>query len=116
MRYHIDRSAKTVDASMLVAHAHAVFTPGYGCRLTYPDDGPLPAPEPQTETPNYGSGFWTNDGASEGAAWRAAHGFPKDGYFASGNLGQRIYIVPSERLVVARFGYTTGATSGSKPM
>lgn len=51
VRYHIDRSAKTVDASILVAHAHAVFTPGYGCRLTYPGDGPLPAPEPQTEAP-----------------------------------------------------------------
>jgi CubicO group peptidase (beta-lactamase class C family) len=61
---------------------------------------------------NYGSGFWTNDGPSEEAAWRAAHGFPKDGYFASGNLGQRIYIVPSERLVVARFGYTTGRNFG----
>jgi CubicO group peptidase (beta-lactamase class C family) len=55
---------------------------------------------------NYGSGFWTNDGPSQEAAWRSAHGFPKDGYFASGNLGQRIYIVPSEHLVVARFGYT----------
>jgi CubicO group peptidase (beta-lactamase class C family) len=30
---------------------------------------------------NYGSGFWTNDGPSEEAAWMAAHGFPKDGYF-----------------------------------
>jgi CubicO group peptidase (beta-lactamase class C family) len=61
---------------------------------------------------NYGAGFWTNDGPSEGAAWRVAHGFPKDGYFASGDLGQRIYIIPEEHLVIARFGYTTGRNFG----
>lgn len=51
-------------------------------------------------------GFWTNDGPSKMAAARVARGFPKDGFFASGNRGQRIYIIPSERLIVARFGYS----------
>ena len=55
---------------------------------------------------SYGAGFWTNDGPSAFAAGRVARGFPKDGFFASGNRGQRIYIVPSQRLVVARFGYS----------
>jgi hypothetical protein len=41
-----------------------------------------------------------------------AHGFPKDGFFASGNLGQRIYIIPSEGLVIARFGYSPGPDFG----
>jgi hypothetical protein len=54
----------------------------------------------------YGAGFWTNDGPSEQATGRVALGFPKDGFFASGNMGQRIYIIPSERLVIARFGYS----------
>jgi CubicO group peptidase (beta-lactamase class C family) len=54
----------------------------------------------------YGAGFWTNDGPSVPAARRVANGFPKDGYFASGNRGQRIYIIPSEHLIVARFGYS----------
>jgi CubicO group peptidase (beta-lactamase class C family) len=54
----------------------------------------------------YGAGFWTNDGPSRPAARRVARGFPKDGFFASGDLGQRIYIIPSKRLVVARFGYS----------
>ena len=54
----------------------------------------------------YGAGFWTNDGPSEPAQWRVEGGFPKDGFFASGTLGQRIYIVPSARLVVVRFGYS----------
>ncbi|MGA8595520.1 MAG: serine hydrolase [Bryobacteraceae bacterium] len=61
---------------------------------------------------NYGAGFWTNDGLNAGAAWRVAHGFPKDGYFASGDLGQRIYIIPSQHLVISRFGYTTGHNFG----
>ena len=54
----------------------------------------------------YGAGFWTNDGPSEQATGRVALGFPKDGFFASGIMGQRIYIIPSERLVIARFGYS----------
>jgi CubicO group peptidase (beta-lactamase class C family) len=33
-------------------------------------------------------------------------GFPKDGFFASGTMGQRIYIVPSQHLVITRFGYS----------
>jgi CubicO group peptidase (beta-lactamase class C family) len=54
----------------------------------------------------YGAGFWTNDGGSRLATLRIANGFPADGFFASGVLGQRIYIVPSSKLVVARFGYS----------
>lgn len=54
----------------------------------------------------YGAGFWTNDGPSRDARLRVKYGFPKDGFYASGNLGQRIYIIPSQRLVIARFGYS----------
>ena len=60
----------------------------------------------------YGAGFWTNDGPSEVAAKRVSSGFPKDGFFASGNRGQRIYIIPSEHLVIARFGYSPGPYFG----
>jgi hypothetical protein len=54
----------------------------------------------------YGAGFWTNDGPSEPAQWRIAGGYPKDGFFASGTMGQRIYVVPSAHLVITRFGYS----------
>ncbi|GLQ92783.1 hypothetical protein [Dyella acidisoli] len=54
----------------------------------------------------YGAGFWTNDGSDDFTKWRISKGFPKDGYFASGFLGQRIYIVPSAKLVIVSFGYS----------
>ncbi len=60
----------------------------------------------------YGAGFWTVDGPSDQAAFLVARGFPKDGFYASGNRGQRIYVVPSERLVMVRFGYSTPPSFG----
>jgi CubicO group peptidase (beta-lactamase class C family) len=60
----------------------------------------------------YGAGFWTNDGPSEGAVWYVKLGFPKDGFYASGIQGQSIYIVPSEHIVVARFGCSLPDRSG----
>ena len=58
----------------------------------------------------YGAGFWTNDGPSQQASRLVGLGLPKDAFFASGNRGQRIYVVPSARLVMARFGYTATAS------
>jgi hypothetical protein len=54
----------------------------------------------------YGSGFWINGGQSDDAHARVKAGMPADSYYASGNYGQRIVIVPSQRLVVVRFGAT----------
>ena len=55
---------------------------------------------------SYGAGFWTNDAPSPSAQRRVEAGFPQDGFYASGTMGQRIYIVPSDRLVIVRFGYS----------
>jgi CubicO group peptidase (beta-lactamase class C family) len=54
----------------------------------------------------YGSGFWVNAGQSFDARGRVQAGMPADAYFASGNFGQRVVIVPSQRLVIVRFGAT----------
>jgi CubicO group peptidase (beta-lactamase class C family) len=51
-----------------------------------------------------GAGFWTNLGDSKGSRYRTGLGMPRDAYYASGVMGQYVIIVPSERLVIARFG------------
>jgi len=59
-------------------------------------------------TPNafvgYGAGFWTNLGDGRGATYRVEHGWPRDAFFAKGTIGQYVIIIPSERLVIVRFG------------
>jgi CubicO group peptidase (beta-lactamase class C family) len=62
------------------------------------------AATPGSERFGYAAGFWTNRGDGEGQRYRIAHGIPADAFFARGAMGQYIIIVPSQRLVVARFG------------
>jgi CubicO group peptidase (beta-lactamase class C family) len=63
-----------------------------------------------TPTPNafvgYGAGWWINQGDSQGARFRREHGMPADAFMALGIYGQTVVVVPSERLVIARFGTT----------
>ena len=57
----------------------------------------------------YGSGLWTNRSADPGPQARITRaGMPANAFYASGNLGQRIYILPSQQLVVVRLGVTHG--------
>jgi len=63
-----------------------------------------------TPTPNafvgYGAGWWINEGDSRGARFRRENGMPADAFMAEGIYGQTVVVVPSERLVIARFGTT----------
>ena len=65
---------------------------------------------PTTPTANapvgYGAGWWVNEGDSQGARFRREHGMPADAYMALGIYGQTVVVVPSARLVIARFGTT----------
>lgn len=62
------------------------------------------APTPGSETYGYAAGFWTNRGDGEGQRYRIARGIPADAFMARGASGQYVIVVPSQHLVVARFG------------
>jgi len=53
---------------------------------------------------DYAAGFYTNRSDHPNAKGRVRLGFPRDSFFASGLLGQRIVIMPSQRMVVVRLG------------
>jgi CubicO group peptidase (beta-lactamase class C family) len=59
---------------------------------------------------DYGAGFWTNRSEHEHAKARVRLGIPRDAFFASGDLGQRIVIIPSQRLVIVRLGDSVDPT------
>jgi len=58
------------------------------------------------EDPNYAGGWWTN---LTSAGVLIDSELPRDAYWASGHDGQRMYVVPSERLVVVRLGFSPDA-------
>ena len=57
---------------------------------------------------DYGAGFWTNRGRHGDAEDRVNAGMPVDAFYGSGNLGQRVVVVPSAGLVLVRLGLTHG--------
>jgi CubicO group peptidase (beta-lactamase class C family) len=59
---------------------------------------------------DYGAGFWTNRSAHANAKGRVRLGIPRDAFFASGTLGQRIVILPSQQMVVVRLGDSVDPT------
>lgn len=64
---------------------------------------------------DYAAGFWTNNSEHPKAKARVRAGIPRDAYYASGNLGQRCVIIPSQHMVVVRMGDAvdpTGDISG----
>ena len=62
------------------------------------------SPTAGAETYGYGAGFWTNRGEGAGARYRILGGMPADAFMARGSQGQYVVIVPSEDLVIVRFG------------
>lgn len=53
---------------------------------------------------DYAAGFWTNRSDHPRAKGRVSLGMPRDAFFASGDLGQRIVIMPSHHMVIVRLG------------
>jgi len=59
---------------------------------------------------DYGAGFWTNRSEHPHARGRVQLGMPRDAFFASGDLGQRVVILPTQHLVVVRLGDSVDPT------
>ena len=59
---------------------------------------------------DYGAGFWTNRSEHEHAKGRVRIGIPRDAFFASGDLGQRVVILQSRHLVIVRLGDSVDPT------
>ncbi len=64
------------------------------------------APVATTEDPGYAAGWWANK-LPDGSLLDSS--LPADAYWASGHDGQRLYVVPSEKLVVVRLGFSPQA-------
>ena len=59
---------------------------------------------------DYAAGFWTNRSEHPDAKGRIRLGIPHDAFFASGDLGQRVVILPSHNLVIVRLGDSVDPT------
>jgi CubicO group peptidase (beta-lactamase class C family) len=59
---------------------------------------------------DYAAGFWTNRSEHPNAKGRVSLGIPRDAFFASGDLGQRVVILPSQKLVIVRLGDSVDPT------
>lgn len=64
------------------------------------------SPTPKAPLGEYGAQFWLNAGAPENSTNRRLPDCPSDMYFMDGYESQRVYIIPSEDLVIVRLGQT----------
>ena len=62
----------------------------------------------------YGAGFWVVDTPDPDFSGLQQAGLPRDTFLASGNLGQRIYVIPSQDMVVVRLGLTVRKGYGAR--
>ena len=87
----------------------ALWASGGSCREGWVEYSTRP-----TGDAGYGAGFWLNTTDAEIANWQMRWGIPgapRDAYMARGYMGQYVVIVPSEDLVVVRFGQSHARAS-----
>jgi len=107
-----DAAGTPTDAVFATARDWALFGQLYlddgvaGKRRILPTDWVAYSTTP-TLGRGYGAGFWLG-----GPTWRPDWPMPSDAFYAAGHLHQKLLIVPSRRLVIARFGVTHASDDG----
>jgi CubicO group peptidase (beta-lactamase class C family) len=56
----------------------------------------------------YGAQWWLNAGNTKNLQDRLLPQLPNDAFYAGGFEGQWVLVIPSEKLVIVRLGYTPG--------
>jgi CubicO group peptidase (beta-lactamase class C family) len=70
-------------------------------------------PTPQAPKGEYGALFWLNAGAPGNPSDRLMPSVPRDAFYARGFQEQRVFVVPSRKLVLVRFGATSDKSAWS---
>jgi len=72
----------------------------------------LVTPTPTTDTNIYGAHFWLNRDPDDASQQRPFPSLPTDAYYMGGYQGQVVLVIPSQDLVIARFGFTPQRNDG----
>ena len=120
--FEADRSGNFIGSSYLYASARDWARLGQFClqdgiwngRQILPEGwmGYLTTPTPTASSNEYGAQFWLNRQPDDPEMARQFPSLPEDAYFMSGYQGQVVLVVPSEELVIARFGFTPARNHG----
>jgi CubicO group peptidase (beta-lactamase class C family) len=120
--YEADRSGNFIGSSYLYASARDWARLGQftlqdgvwdGQRLL-PEGwvGYLVSPTPTSDGNEYGAQFWLNRNPTDLDRQRSFPNLPADAYFMNGFQGQIVLVIPSENLVIARFGFSPAQNHG----
>lgn len=72
----------------------------------------LVTPTPTTDTNRYGAQFWLNRNPDSPERDRIFPQLPEDAYYMGGFQGQIVLVIPSQDLVITRFGFTLAENTG----
>lgn len=72
----------------------------------------LVTPTPTSDANNYGAQFWLNRNPDNPDDHRIFPQLPEDAYYMGGYQGQIVLVIPSQDLVITRFGFTPAENTG----
>lgn len=72
----------------------------------------LVSPTPTADGNQYGAQFWLNRDPTDPDRQRSFPNLPADAYFMNGFQGQIVLVIPSEDLLIARFGFSPAQNHG----